>query len=91
MKEPTGRDGEVVLLLEATHHATEVLTDEVLEELRTGVTLLGVGELLEDLVREFSASLEGELLGQDEGVVTVEQDLLDDWHVDGCYMSCVFG
>lgn len=73
---------EVVLLGERDHHATEVLADEVLQQGGAGVAV-GDALLLEDLIGEFGAGLESELLGEDEGVVAVEQDLLDLQRVRG--------
>ena len=37
----------------------------------------------EDLVGEFGACFEGEGLGEDEGVVTVEEESCDLWEVSG--------
>jgi len=52
------------------------VADEVLEE---GVDIVASVDvvLLEDLVGELGASLEGQALGLAEGVVAVEQDVLD--------------
>jgi hypothetical protein len=52
------------------------LADEVAEELRAGVA---VGDVFggEDLVGELGAGFEGEGFGEDEGVVAVEEEVLD--------------
>jgi len=55
------RHGEVVLLLETDHHATEVLADEGFQEVIDSVALLDV-VLLEDLIGEISACFESETL-----------------------------
>ena len=68
--------GEVVLLLQADAHATEVLANEVVEERLGGVPGVDV-VLLHDLVGQVGASLEGEVLTEAEGVVAVEEDILD--------------
>lgn len=49
------------------------MADEFIEELRAGVA---VGDIAgcEDLVGEFGAGFEGELFGEDERVVAVEQE-----------------
>lgn len=69
-------DGEVELLLEVDDHAAEVLADEVIEELGTGVA---IGNVVfgEDLVGEVGTSFEGELFREDEGIVTVKEDFSD--------------
>lgn len=76
-------DGEVELLLEVDDHAAEVLADEVIEELGTGVA---VGDVIfgEDLVGEVGTGFEGELFREDEGIVTVEEDFSD---LEGCMIS----
>lgn len=53
-------DGEVEFLLEVDDHAAEVLANEVIEELGTGVA---VGDVVfgEDLIGEVGTSFEGEL------------------------------
>ena len=71
-----GRHLEVVLLLESDHHATEVLTDKVLQEGVDGVAFWDV-ILGEELVGEIGTSFKGETLRQDESVVAVEKDVLD--------------
>lgn len=68
--------GEVVLLLEALEHATEVVSDEVLEQRVGGVAGVDV-VLLHDDVGQLSASREGHTLRLDERVVAVEHDVLD--------------
>jgi len=65
--------GEVVLLAEGDHHATEVLADKVLEERGASVAFWSA-LLLENLIGQLGAGLEGEFLGKDEGVVAVEKD-----------------
>lgn len=67
---------ELVLGLKRDHHTTEVLTDEVLDELGAGITVRDA-TLLEDLISEISARLEGQLFREDEGVVAVEEKLSD--------------
>lgn len=67
---------ELVLGLKRDHHTTEVLTDEVLDELRAGVAVRDA-TLLEDLIGEISTRLEGQLFREDEGVVAVEEKLSD--------------
>lgn len=52
------------------------MPDEFRQELRARVAL-GALVLFEDLVGELGAGFEGERLGEDEGVVAVEEDLLD--------------
>ena len=69
---------EVVLLLEIGDHASEVLANEIFEELVDSVTLR-LAILLEELVGEVCASFERKTLGETEGVVTVEEDVLDLW------------
>lgn len=65
---------ELVLGLKRDHHSTEVLTDEVLDELRAGVTVRDA-TLLEDFIGEISTRLEGQLFREDESVVAVEEKL----------------
>jgi hypothetical protein len=65
-----------VLLLEANHHPTEVLTDEVLKKGLDAVAFLDV-ILVEKLVGEVGTCFEGEALREAEGVVTVKEDILD--------------
>jgi hypothetical protein len=62
-----------MFLLQGEHHAAEVLPNELRHELRAGVLL---GDVLggEDLVGELGAGFEGEFLGEDEGVVAVEEE-----------------
>jgi hypothetical protein len=67
---------EVVLLLEPLEHATEVVADKVLEELVRRVAVVDI-VLLEHLVGELGAGLEGEALGLHERVVAVEEDVAD--------------
>ena len=67
---------EVVLLLQAEEHVAEVVANEVLQEavgVIAGIDLV----LLEHLVGEIGASLEGETLGLAERVIAVEEDVLD--------------
>lgn len=65
---------EAVLALQRDHHAAEVLADEILDELLASVAVGNVA-LGEDLVGNVGAGLESQLLGHDEGVVTIEQEL----------------
>ena len=74
------RDGEVELFLEIDNHATEVLANEVIEELGTGVAVWNV-VFGKDLVGEIGTRLESEFFREDEGVVTVEEDFGD---LEGC-------
>jgi hypothetical protein len=67
---------EVVDFLELVAHASEVLADEGLEELVDRVGVVDV-VLLEDLIAELGAGLEGEEFGECEGVVAVEKDVGD--------------
>ena len=67
---------EVVLLLEGHHHPTEVLTDEVDNELVASVAVSDV-VLSKDLIGEIRACFERKLFGEDQGVVTVEQEVFD--------------
>ncbi|KAK3937671.1 initiator tRNA phosphoribosyl transferase-domain-containing protein [Diplogelasinospora grovesii] len=69
---------EPVALLQADHHAPEVLPDELADQRVAGELLLE-GHVLGpgDLVDELGAALKGELFGQDERVVTVEEDRVD--------------
>jgi hypothetical protein len=67
--------GEAVAALEGLDHAAEVLADELVDEggAREGlveIDIFGAG----DFVDEVSAAFEGERLGEDERVVTVEED-----------------
>ena len=60
----------------ADEHVAKVVADEVLKE-RIGI-IAGVDlVLLEHLVGEIGTCLEGETLRLAEGVVTVEEDVLD--------------
>lgn len=74
--ELVGGDGEAVAGAEAGHHATEVLTDELVHELGAAIALLEA-ELLEDLVGELGAGLERSVLGENERVIAVEEEALD--------------
>jgi hypothetical protein len=65
-----------VLLLQAKHHAAEVLADEVLQEVMDRVACLDA-MLLEKLVGQIAASFECELLRQAKSVIAVEQNVLD--------------
>lgn len=67
---------EVVLLLQADHHATEVLTDEVLKESFDGVALRDFVHLKE-FIGEIGAGFKGQTLGEAESVVAVKEDVLD--------------
>ena len=67
--------GEVLLGLEGLEHAAEVVSDKVLEQL-LGRVALRLALLLEDLIGELGAGLEGETLRLAECVVAVEQDVL---------------
>lgn len=69
-----GREGEAVLGLQARDDAAEVLPDEGGHEVGAGVAV-GDALLLAYLVGELGAGFEGELLGEDEGVVAVEEEL----------------
>lgn len=71
-----GLEGEVVLLLQADQHATEVLTDKVFEEAVDGVAFWKT-VLFKDFVGEIGTCFEGKTLREDEGVVAVEKDVLD--------------
>jgi hypothetical protein len=63
-------------LLEVDHHATEILTNEFLEKLVHGVAFW-LAILLQELVGEISASLEGKTLGQAESIIAVKKNVLD--------------
>jgi hypothetical protein len=65
-----------VQLLQRREHAAEVLADELLDQGLAGEALLDVATG-GDLVDEVGAGLEGELLGEDERVVAVEQKSSD--------------
>lgn len=71
--EVLGGDLDVVEFLERKEHAAEVLTDELLDQSLASETDLKLTALT-DLVDKAGAGLEGELLGEDEGVVAVEQE-----------------
>lgn len=71
--EVLGVDLDVVEFLERKEHAAEVLTDKLLDQSLAGETDLELTTLA-DLVDKAGAGLEGELLGEDEGVVAVEQE-----------------
>ena len=68
--------GEVVLLLEALEHVAEVVADEVFKE-RVGVVFGIDVVLLHHLVGEVCTCFESEPLRLAEGVVAVEEDVLD--------------
>jgi hypothetical protein len=65
-----------MLLLQTDHHATEVLTDKCLKKLMNGVALLDL-VVLKDFICEVCACFKSEPLGQNEGVVAIEEDILD--------------
>jgi hypothetical protein len=65
---------EVVDLLELVAHAAEVLANEGLEELVDRVYVVDL-VLLEDFIAELGAGLEGEELGESEGVIAVEESI----------------
>jgi hypothetical protein len=65
-----------VRLLQRGEHAAEVLADKLRDEGLAGEFDVDVA-LGADLVDEVCAGLEGELLGEDEGVVAVEEDGFD--------------
>jgi hypothetical protein len=65
-----------VLLLQANHHAAEVLADEVLEEAMGRVACLDA-MLLEELVGQVAARFECEFLREAKSVVAVEQNVFD--------------
>lgn len=71
-----GLHGEVVFLLQAAHHAAEVLAHEGVEELRAGESI-GLVLLLEDFIGELGAGFEGEFFGENEGIVAVEEEFCD--------------
>jgi hypothetical protein len=66
-----------VFLLQADHHAAEVLPHEVFEQLFTRVVDILDVVLFEELVGEVGTGFEGEALGEDERVVAVEEDVFD--------------
>jgi hypothetical protein len=65
-----------VLLLQANHHAAEVLADKVLEEVVRRVVCLDA-MLLEELVGQVAAGLECEFFREAKSVVAVEENVLD--------------
>ena len=65
---------EVVFLLEAAHHAAEVLPDEVGEELWARVAHVDL-LFLQDFVGEFGAGFECQFFRQDERIVAIEKKL----------------
>ena len=65
-------------LLEGSEHATEVLADELLDQGLAGEADSEVAGNA-DLIDKISASLEGELLGENEGVIAIEQQGSDLW------------
>ncbi len=69
-------DLDAVALLQGGEHAAEVLADKLLDE-RLAVEAQVDAALLVDLVDEVGAGLKGELLGEDEGVVAVEEEGVD--------------
>ena len=75
-------DAKVVLFLEVHDHAAEILAHEVIEELGAGVAVWDV-IFGKDLVGEVGTGFKGKLFREDEGVVTVEEDLGDlEWYLD---------
>ena len=52
------------------------MADEVFEKLGPGVALVNA-VFGEDLIGKVGAGFEGEFFGEDEGVVTVEEDMCD--------------
>jgi hypothetical protein len=67
-----------VHLLQGSEHATEVLTDELLDQGFAGEADREVTSDT-DLIDEISASLEGELLGKHEGIIAIKQESGDLW------------
>lgn len=67
---------ELVLGLQRDHHPAEVLADEILDQLLAGVAI-AEAILFQDLVGKVSTGLEGQLFREDEGVVAVEEDVVD--------------
>lgn len=63
-------------LLEGSEHATEVLADKLLDEGLAGEAEFDIA-LGADLVDEAGASLESELLRENEGVVAIEKKGVD--------------
>lgn len=70
------RNRDVKLALDRDHHAAEVLANELADKLVAGVALLNA-MLLQDLVGNVGTGLKSKLLGKDEGVVTVKEDVGD--------------
>ena len=68
--------GEAVLLLQAQHHAAEVLPDKLLEKALGRVVRVDA-MLLEKLVGQVGAGFEGQTLALNEGVVAVEENVLN--------------
>lgn len=68
-----GGDLDAVALLQGEEHAAEVLADKLLDEGGAGEAQVDVA-LGVDLVDEVGAGLKGELLGEDKGVVAVEEE-----------------
>jgi hypothetical protein len=70
------RQGEVVLLLNGHHHAAEVLADEIFDQLVASVAVRDA-LFLEDGVGEVGTCFEGEDFGEDQSVITVEEEIFD--------------
>ena len=71
--EVIGADFDLMQLLEGEEHASEVLTNEFLDEGFTCETGLEFTAFA-DFIDEVGASLESELLGEDESVVAIEEE-----------------
>jgi len=65
-----------VQLLQAYQHAAEVLADELFEEILLSVSC-GDAMFMEDFVGQIGAGLEGQTFGLNEGVVAIEENVLD--------------
>lgn len=70
------RHFELVLGLKRDHHAAEVLSNEVLDELLARVAIRDL-TLGKDFICDVCTRLERQLLREDEGVIAVQQDLVD--------------
>ena len=69
-------DLDVIALLQRSEHASEVLTNEFLDESIASEANFDIA-LFADFVDEVGASLEGEFLGKNEGVVAIEEEGVD--------------